>query len=82
MNKAAGIGIAVIIIAIIVGIAYSVSSSDENLPTVDELDLNESVLLEEELASEEPEEVASEELEEAGREFSVELTEAIGLKSP
>ena len=85
MNKAAGIGIAVIIIVVIVGIAYSLSStesSEENLPTVDDLNLDESILLDEEVVSEEPEqEIVSEEPEQEGTEFSVELTETVGIKS-
>ncbi len=72
MNKAGGIGIA---IGVIAGIAYSMSStesSNETIPIVEEIDLNESV--EEEIAVEEP--------EQTGRELSVELSETIGLKSP
>jgi len=77
VNKFAGIGIAAIIIALIIGIVYSSSStepSDEDLPVTEELDLDESVSLEEEIVSEEP--------EQTGTDFSVELTEKIGIKSP
>ena len=77
MNKIVGIGIAIIVIVAIAGVAYSLSStesSDENLPVVDDLNLNESGLLDEEIVSEEP--------EQTGRELSVELTENIGIKSP
>ena len=86
MNKAVGVGIAVIIIVAIAGIAYSLSStesSDGNLPVVGDLNLDESVLLDEEIVTEElDEEIVSEELEQTGKEFSVELTEDIGIKSP
>ena len=80
VKKSAGIGIAAIIIALIIGIAYSSSlteSSEENLPTTEELNLDESVSLEEEIVSEELEEP-----EQTGTDFSVELTEKLGIKSP
>jgi hypothetical protein len=95
MNKAVGVGIAVIIIVAIAGIAYSLSSTesnDGNLPVVGDLNLDESVLLDEEIVTEEldeeivseelDEEIVSEELEQTGKDFSVELTEDIGIKSP
>ena len=80
MNKTAIIGIGVVIIVLIIGIAYSSTStepSEENLPTIEELDLDESVSLEEEIVAEELEEP-----EQTGTDFSVELTEKLGLKSP
>ena len=80
MNKSAGIGIAAIIVIIIIGIAYSSYStepSEENLPTTEELDLGESISIEEEIVAEELEEP-----EQTGTDFSVELTEKMGLKSP
>ncbi len=83
VNKSAGIGIAAIIIALIIGIAYSSSStepSEENLPTIEELDLGESVSLEGEIVAEELEEI--EEPEQTSTDFSVELTEKLGIKSP
>ena len=73
MNKSVGIGIAVIAIVLIVGIAYSLSSieSDEK---------NLSVIEDEDLISGEEEIISIP--EQTGKEFSVELTEKIGLKSP
>jgi len=77
VNKAAGIGIAIVIIGAIIGVAYSMSSSntsEDNLPTVEEIILDESISVKEEIVSEEP--------EQTGNDFSVELTESIGLKTP
>ena len=73
MNKPIGIGIAVIAIVLIVGIAYSLSSieSDEK---------NLSVIEDEDLISGEEEIISIP--EQTGKEFSVEFTEKIGLKSP
>ena len=76
MNKPIGIGIAVIAIVLIVGIAYSLSSteSDEkNLSIIEDNDLDNLTAVEKEGISVH---------EQAGKEFSVELTEKIGLKSP
>jgi hypothetical protein len=76
MNKPIGIGIAVIAIVLIVGIAYSLSSteSDEkNLSIIEDNDLDNLTAVEKEGISVP---------EQAGKEFSVELTEKIGLKSP
>ena len=76
MNKPIGIGIAVIAIVLIVGIAYSLSSteSDEKkLPIMENNDLDN-------LTTGEKEEISVP--EQTGKEFSVELTEKIGLKSP
>jgi len=56
MNKVVGIGIAIIIIGAIIGVAYSMSSSntsDDNLPVVEEIILEESISVEEEIVSEE-----------------------------
>ncbi len=66
MNKAGGVGIGIVIIVLIIGVVYSMSSSntsEDNLPTVEE-------------------EVVSEELEQTGNDFSVEFSESIGLKTP
>ena len=75
MNKAAIIGIGVVIIVLIIGIAYSSSltESTENLPITDEINLDESISVEEEI---------SEEPEQTGNEFSVEFTEDIGIETP
>ncbi len=80
MNRAGGIGIAILIIVVIIGVAYSMSSSDtseDNLPTVEEVTLDETISVEEEIVSEELEEP-----EQTGTDFSEELTEKLGLKSP
>ena len=80
MNRAGGIGIAILIIVAIIGVAYSMSSSDtseDNLPTVEEVTLDETISVEEEIVSEELEEP-----EQTGTDFSEELTEKLGLKSP
>ena len=64
MNKAACVGIAVVIIAAIIGVAYSISSSDtsvDNLP-----------IIEEEIITEEAQ----------STDYSVGLSENIGLKTP
>ena len=75
MNKPIGIGIVVITIVLIVGIAYSLSSTDsdeKNLSVID-VDLDD-------LTSGDEETISAP--EQTGKEFSVELTEKIGLKSP
>lgn len=79
MNRVVGVGIALVIVTIIaiIGVTYSMSSSntnEDNLLTVEDVNLEESLALEEEIISEEP--------EQAGQEFSVELTERIGIKTP
>ncbi len=66
MNKVVGIGIIIVIIMAIIGVAYSMSSSDtseDNIPIV----VKEAII---------------EEPESTGTDFSVELTEKIGLKTP
>ena len=66
MNKAASAGIAIVIIAVIIGVTYSISSSDtsvDNLPIVEE-------------------EIVTEEPESTGTDYSVGLSENIGLKTP
>ncbi len=82
MNKAAGIGavIAVIIGIIIVSATFSMDSSVEDKGSVSEKvvieeSIEEKVVIEESI--EEPEVV-----EEEGKDFTVELTETIGLKGP
>jgi len=94
MNKAAGVGIAIVIIGVIIGVAYSMSSSntsEDNLPTTEELSLDESISVEEEIVTEElsldesisvEEEIVTEEPEQEGKDFSVEFSESIGIKSP
>ena len=77
MNRAGGIGIAILIIVVIIGVAYSMSSSDtseDNLLTVEEVILEESISVEEEIVSEEP--------EQTGTAQSVELEENMGFKTP
>ena len=77
MNKAGGVGIGIVIIVVIIGVVYSMSSSntsEDNLPTVEEIILDESISVEGEIASEEP--------EQTGNDFSVEFSESIGLKTP
>lgn len=66
MNKVAGIGIAIVIIIAIIGTAYSMSLSDTNEDNIP-IVVNE---------------VITEEPENTGTDFSVELTEKIGLKTP
>ena len=75
MNKAVGIGIGVVIIIAIIGVAYSLSSFEKNEENVQDIpvDLNESIQIEEEIISEEP--------VEQGREISVEFSESIGIKT-
>jgi len=73
MNKVVGVGIAIVIIGAIIGVAYSMSSSNTsegNLPTSEEINLDESISVEEEIVTEE------------GKEFSVEFSETVGIKSP
>ncbi len=94
MNRAGGIGIAILIIVVIIGVAYSMSSSDtseDNLPTVEEVILDETISVEEEIVSEEvildetisvEEEIVSEEPEQTGTDHSVELEESLGFKTP
>ena len=77
MNRTGGIGIAILIIVAIIGVAYSMSSSDtseDNLPTVEEAILDETISVEEEIVSEEP--------EQTGTDHSVELEESLGFKTP
>ena len=78
MNKAVVVGISIIVIISIIGITYSASSNDPvetNLIEVeDELNLDATVPVEEDLVSDES--------SQTGRELSVELTESIGVKSP
>jgi len=76
MNKSISIGIAVIVIVIIVGIAYSLSpteSDEKNLSIIEDVNLDDLTSVEEETVSIP---------EQTGKEFSVEFTEKIGLKSP
>ena len=98
MNKAAGIGavIAVIIGIIIVSATFSMDSSVEDKGSVSEKvvieeSIEEKVVIEESIEELEvvEEEVVIEEsieepevVEEEGKDFTVELTETIGLKGP
>ena len=81
MNKAGGIGIAIVIIGAIIGVAYSMSSntSEDNLPAVEDLNLDESISVSEEIVSEE---IVSEEPEQTGTDHTIELEENMGFKSP
>ena len=84
MNRARGIGIAILIIVVIIGVAYSMSSSDTsegNLPTVEEVILDETISVEDETISVE-DEIVSEEPEQTGTDHSVELEESLGFKTP
>ena len=77
MNRAGGIGIAILIIVVIIGVAYSMSSSDtseDNSPTVEEVILDETISVDEEIVSEEP--------EQTGTDHSVELEENMGMATP
>jgi hypothetical protein len=77
MNKAGGVGIGIVIIVLIIGVVYSMSSSntsEDNLPTVEDINFDESISVEEEIVSEEP--------EQTGNDFSVEFSESIGLTNP
>ena len=77
MNRAGGIGIAILIIVVIIGVAYSMSSSDtseDNLPTVEEVILDETISVDEEIVSEEP--------EQTGTAHSVELEESMEMSTP
>ena len=75
MNKGGIIGIIAIIIAIIAGASYfsSTSESNEGISIIEDLAL-EDLETEEEIIPEEP--------ETAGKEFSVEFSEKIGLETP
>ena len=77
MNKVGGIGIAIVIIGAIIGVTYSMSSSntsEENLPTVEEINLEESISVDEEIVSEESEQTSTA--------HSVEFEEEMGFKTP
>ena len=77
MNRVGGIGIAILIIVVIIGVVYYMSSSntsEDNLPTVEEIILNESISIEEE--------IVPEELEQTVTAHSVELEESMGFKTP
>jgi len=76
VNKVAIIGI-IVVIAIVIGVASSMSSmekiEDDVIPTDNEIILDEIVPVEEDL---------EEESESTGNSIAVELTESIGLKTP
>ena len=70
------VGVAIIAIVIIVGVAYLLSSTElnsGNLPETEDL-ISDEIALTEVVDSEEP--------ESTGREISIEFNEKIGLKSP
>ena len=76
MNKSVVIGIAIVIIIAIIGVAYSISSSEKNeekIPGVEDVILDEILDVQEE--------IASEETVQQGREISVEFSETIGIKT-
>ena len=81
MNKTAVIGVilAVIIGIIIVSAAISMDSTEDNDSVLEEAQLGESIPVEE---SEIEETVVESEVEETGKDFSVEFTESVGLKTP
>jgi len=76
VNKVAIIGI-IVVIAIVIGVASSMSSmekiEDDVIPTDNEIILDEIIPVEEDL---------EEESESTGNSIAVELTESIGLKTP
>jgi len=77
MNKAGGVGIGIVIIVVIIGVVYLMSSSntsEDNLPTVEDINFDESISVDGEIVSEEP--------EQAGNDFSVEFSESIGISNP
>jgi hypothetical protein len=74
MNKAVGIGIGLFIIAIIVGVAYSSISNQQDSSIVDQMNMNEKISNEQEIVTKEP--------QTSGREISVEFAESIELVSP
>ena len=75
MNKAAGIGVIIVIIIgiIIVSAIFSMDSTEDNNSASEE------ILIEESIPVEESE---IEVVEETGEDFSVEFTESVGLKTP
>ncbi len=81
MNKTAVIGaiVAVIIGIIIVSAAISMDSTKDNDSVLEEAQLGESIPVGE---SEVEETVVESEVEETGKDFSVEFTESVGLKTP
>ena len=81
MNKTAVIGaiLAVIIGIIIASAAISMDSTEDNDSVLEEAQLGESIPVEE---SEIEETVVESEVEETGKDFSVEFTESVGLKTP
>ena len=72
MNKTAVIGaiVAVIIGIIIVSAVFSMDSTEDNDSALEGTQLGESIPVEES------------EIEETGKDFSVEFTESVGLKTP
>lgn len=84
MNKAVIIGI-IIAVAIGIGIASSIPSMVSEKENEDEkiTPLEENIALEEPITiTEEEAEVEVEEPEKTGRDFTVELTESVGIKTP
>ncbi len=84
MNKAAGIGaiVAVIIGIIIVSAAFSMDSTEDNDSALEETQLGESIPIEESEIEVVEDTVEESEIEETGKDFSVEFTESVGLKTP
>ncbi len=84
MNKAAGIGaiVAVIIGIIIVTAAFSMDSTEDNDSASEEILIEESIPVEESEIEVVEETVVESEVEETGKDFSVEFTESVGLKTP
>ena len=80
MNKTAVIGaiLAVIIGIIVVSAAISMDSTKDNDSVLEEIQLGESIPVEES----EIEVIEESEIEEAGKDFSVEFTESVGLVTP
>ena len=80
VNKTAIIGaiLAVIIGIIVVSAAISMDSTEDNDSALEEIQLGESIPVEES----EIEVIEESEIEEAGKDFSVEFTESVGLVTP
>ena len=84
MNKTAVIGaiLAVIIGIIIVSAAISMDSTEDNNSSLEESQLGESISVVESEIEVIEETVVESEIEETGKDFSVEFTESVGLKTP
>ena len=84
MNKTVVIGaiLAVIIGVIIVSAAISMDSTEDSDSALEETQLGESISVVESEIEVIEETVVESEIEETGKDFSVEFTESVGLKTP